>query len=310
MNRWVGLLAACAAVMPAGAAVAGCATFRASSLALQYDPLGAQANSDLVEPVSLQVQRQPGSPLPTAVAGQFVDRHGQIVFKLGGAGPAFTVRSNEGLFVIVGNTVTPLQPFRYFATGFPASPAKVTRPVSGLQFIIPAGQDVPAGTYQESIDIQFRCLTGPGDDVQRHADITTQTAVLPVTIIVPNKISANLAGGQTHGVIDFQDFAQLSHRASIQVRSTGPYNLLISSENSGKMLLEKPPAGASGPSTSIAYSLTYGGTAIALGAPTSFGRTGVIGQSVDLTVTAESVGQKRAGDYRDTLTVTLTPASI
>ena len=42
-----------------------------------------------------------------------------------------------------------------------------------------------------------------------------------------------------------------------------------------------------GPSTSIGYTLAYGNAAIALGAPATFSRTGVIGQSVDLTLEFE-----------------------
>ena len=311
MIKRMALLAACASLLSAGAAMAGCVTFTGGSINATYDPLSTQALNPLVEPITLSATRQNATPLATAVAAQFVAQNGQIIFNLGTKnGPIYTVHSNDGTFPIVGQAASPLRLLQYFTVGFPTSPASVTEPVAGLQLIIPQGQDIAAGTYQESLSIQYLCLTGTGDSVQQHADVTTQQAVVPVTIIVPDRISANLAGGQTHGVIDFGDFDRLARRVQIQVRSTGPYNLQITSQNGGKMLLQSSPQGADPTSTSIAYTLNYDGTAVSLGAPTQFDRTGVLGQFLDLVVTAEAVTQKRAGDYKDTLTVTFTPASI
>ncbi len=312
MIRRLAILAACSALVPAGAAMAGCVNFSGGSINLTYDPLRAQSTNDLVQPISLTVTRQSVSPLPTAVAAQFVAQHGQSPnFHLGSsAGPLYIVHSNDGLFPIVGQGAAPLQQLQYFVVAFPSSPTGVTESVAGLQLVIPAGQDLPAGVYQESLNIQYRCLSGSNDSVQNHADTTMQSSVVPVTITVPNKISANLAGGQTHGVIDFGDFDHLTHRAAIEVRSTGPYDLLITSQNNGKMLLGNAPKGASTASTSITYTLQYGGFPVTLGAPGVFQRTGAFGASLDLSVTAEAVDQKRAGDYSDTLTVTFTPASI
>lgn len=311
MIKRMAILAACGALLPTAAAMAGCVTFTGGSINATYDPLRQQSNNDLVEPISLSVQRQIASPEPTAVAAQFVAQHGQARFKLGTpSGPDYTVYSTSGAFVIVGQAAAPFQQMQYFGVNFPSSPATATESVGGLQLIIPAGQDVAAGVYQEDLNVQYRCLTGANDTVQQHADVTTQNSVVPVTITVPDKISANLAGGQQHGVIDFGDFERLAHRVQIQVRSTGPYNLLITSENSGKMLLGDAPKGADPASTSIAYSLTYGGSLVTLNTPALFDRTGVVGQYLDLVVTAEAVDQKRAGKYSDTLTVTFTPASI
>lgn len=306
------LLAFCSALVPAGAAVAGCVNFSGGSINVTYDPLRAQSTNDLVEPISLSVTRQTVSPLPTAVVAQFVAQHGHSPnFRLGSStGPLYIVHANDGLYPIVGQGAAPLQQLQYFVVAFPNSPTGVTVAVAGLQLVIAAGQDLPAGVYQESLNIQYRCLSGSNDSVQTHADATVQSSVVPVTITVPNKISANLAGGQSHGVIDFGDFDHLSHRVAVQVRSTGAYDLLITSQNNGKMLLDDAPKSADATSTSIAYTLQYGGFPISLGTPGLFQRTGALGADLDLVVTAEPVSQKRAGDYSDTLTVTFTPASI
>ncbi|HEY1750666.1 MAG TPA: hypothetical protein VGG29_05350 [Caulobacteraceae bacterium] len=305
------VLLACAALAPAGGAAAACVNFSGASISVTYDPLSGQSRSDLVQPISLTAARQTASPEPSAVVGQFVAQSGQSQFRLGGHdGPVYTVVTNDGTTVIVGQSAPPLQQLQYFAVGFPNSPTHVTETVGGLKLVVPGGQDVAAGTYQESLSVQYRCLAGGHDDVQTHGDAATQSAVLPVTITVPNKISANLAGGQSRGQIDFGDFDQLSHRVSIQVRSTGPYDLLISSDNNGKMLLDHAPKGADADSTSIGYKLSYGGAAVSLGSQGRFDRTGVAGDDLDLVVTADPVAKKRAGEYRDTLTVTFTPASI
>jgi spore coat protein U-like protein len=312
MIKKTAFLAVCAALIPAGAAMAGCVTFNGGSINATYDPLHGQAVNDLVEPISLSVTRQNGSPLPTAVAAQFVAQNGQRPnLTLGSAsGPVYIVHSNDGSFPIVGQGAAPFQQLQYVGVGFPTSPTNATVTVAGLQLIIPAGQDLAAGVYQESLNIQYRCLSGPNDTVQQHADVTTQSSVVPVTITVPDKISANLAGGQSHGLIDFGDFDHLSHRVAIQVRSTGPYNLLITSQNAGKMLLGDLPKGGSDASNSIAYTLLYDGFPVSLGTPGLYQRTGVFGAYLDLVVTAEPIDEKRAGQYSDTLTVTFTPASI
>ena len=309
MIRRIAILAVCSALVPAGAALAGCVSFTGGSINATYDPLHGQATTDLVETIPLSVTRQSAATLPTAVIAQFVAQNGQSVFNLGSSsGPEYTIKnSNDGNFPIVGQSALPFQQMQTFGAGFPTSPANATVSISGLQLVIRAGQDLPSGVYQEAINIQYRCLTGPNDT---NADVTLQGSVVPVTITVPNKISANLAGGQTHGLIDFQDFTDLSKRVAIQVRSTGPYDLLITSENGGKMLLANAPTAAAATSTSISYSLQYGGFPVALGTPGLFQRTGVLGADLDLVVTAEPVNQKRAGDYSDTLTVTFTPASI
>jgi spore coat protein U-like protein len=302
------VLAACITMLPAGAAVAGCATFTGGSITATYDPLGAQSVFGLAEPIPLFVQRNPtgSSPQPVAVAAQVIAQYGQQLnnFTLGSAsGPNYFVSAFDGTRPIVGEGGAPLQALQYFEVPFFGSQAQA---VPGLLLVIPPGQDIPYGTYQESLIIRYACLSA--NEPVQNAGAEMQTAVVSVTITVPEKISANLAGGGSYGDVDFGDFGQLSQRVQVQVRGTGPYHVAITSQNAGKMRMLAAPIGATPSTTSIAYSLSFGGRSVTLGSPSSFDRPGVFGQSEDLVVTADPVTQNRAGYYKDTLTVTFTPS--
>src|SRR5581483_10623285 len=109
--------------------------------------------------------------------------------------------------------------------------------IHGIQFLIDPGQGIPAGVYDESIDMQFRCNVGSTS----LADVSYQSAVLRVSVSVPSKLIANLAGGGTSGTIDFADFSNLTKSAMVNVYSTGPFSVSIASDNNGRMLLGDHP---------------------------------------------------------------------
>jgi hypothetical protein len=164
---------------------------------------------------------------------------------------------------------------------------------------VPPGQDVAAGVYSATLDVQFRCGQGHGV-----GDVRLQTGVLPVAITVPSVLSVNLAGGGEKGTIDFDQFEALTRSANVQVRSTGAFSLEIHAEHAGRMVLLGT---AGGKGREIPYSLAFNGGAIALDTHVSYPRTGVGGLSMPLAVTVGDISDERSGAYKDTLTLVFTP---
>ena len=105
------------------------------------------------------------------------------------------------------------------------------------------------------------------------------------------------------------DSATLSRALAISVRSTGPYAVTAQSEN-GSVLLREGAVGSDS-ADRISYAVTFGGRPLTLGTASSFTnpRAGLAGQQIPLNVTVDDVSTKRAGNYSDTLILTLAPVS-
>jgi spore coat protein U-like protein len=304
MKRLIASILAAPVVLAAGGAWAACASFTADPINVTYNPLGATGALGVVRPVSAMVSRVDGGSL-NEVVGQFMDQ-GQSagsVFILNG-GPTYDIVNAFGQLVVVHPSSTPLGPGHVF---FPSTLGfndhghpPTTAPVNALGFYLPPGQDVAAGVYSETLDVQYGCGDGRGGA----GPANLQTGVLPITVIVPSTLSVNLAGGIAHGAIDFGAFASLTKSANVQVRSTGPFSLVITAEHNGKMYLFGTSGGAG---QEIPYALSFNGNAVTLGDSTSYTRTGVGGLSMPLSVTAQDIGANRAGFYKDTLTLVFTP---
>ncbi|HEX3919745.1 MAG TPA: hypothetical protein VHW60_20595 [Caulobacteraceae bacterium] len=302
---WLRFFAAAAlGLIFAGPCQADCASFSASSINLVYDPLGGAATLGLFEGFPITVTRGVATGgVVTGVTGQFMDQ-GQTgaVFRLDG-GPTYDLTDQNNNEVIVHQSSSPLMVGHTFFADF-SSPADeahavAVHQISGLAISVPPGQDVAAGVYASTLDVQFECAVG-----DTAGDVRMQTGVLPVTITVPSVLSVNLAGGGLKGTIDFDQFEDLTKSANIQVRSTGPFILHISAEHAGKMVLLGTTGGAG---QEVPYTLNFNGAPTPLDSDIGYQRTGVGGLSMPLAVTVGDTSGDRAGDYKDTLTLVFTP---
>lgn len=302
---WLRFLAGAAlASIFAGPCQADCASFSASPINLTYDPLGGAATLGLFLSFPIRVTRGvSASGVVTGVTGQFMDQ-GQTgaVFRLDG-GPTYDITDQGNNEMIVHQSTSPLVTGHTFFADFSSradqARAVAVEQINNLAISVPPGQDVAAGVYAATLDVQFQCAVGA-----TLGDVRMQTGVLPVTITVPSVLSANLAGGGLKGTIDFGQFEDSTKSANIQVRSTGPFNLHISAEHAGKMVLLGTSGGTG---QEIPYTITFNGTPAPLDSDVAFGRTGVGGLSMPLAVTVGDTSGERAGVYKDTLTVVFTP---
>jgi hypothetical protein len=286
----------------ASPAAASCARFHAGDIYLTYDPLGTEAAGQIVRPITLSVSRpSSGDTSASTVTAQFVDFDSIQVTHVGSHGPVYSIYGDQQ--VLVDRTAPPLRQNQVFTHAMPSGKSGAGEQIHGLQLILDGGQDIAAGTYEERLEVQYRC-----DATPHGADVDIQPAVLRVRVEVPSKIIANLAGGSVSGTVDFADFSNLSRSTSVNVYSTGPYALRIDSANNGAMRI--PGSEANGPNSRIAYTLNFRGQAVQPGRRYQFQRSGIGGEASPLTVTAEPVQAKRSGVYHDTLTLTFTPLAL
>lgn len=299
--RYAGAVLVSLCLMPVSLAhAAPCARFTASDINVTYDPLGTQGVTQVVQPVSLGVSRDLTSSggTPESVTAQFVDGDSSSnTLRIGTSGPIYSIEASSP--VAVSRVTAPLDPAHSFTYAFAQSGTGLTETIHGIQFFIDPGQDIPAGVYSESLDVQYRCnVTGetPFTDLQ--------SAALRVSVSVPSKLTASLAGVSASGTLQFDDFSSLTQTAMVNVYSTGPFAFSAVSDN-GAMKLQGAPAGAT--NAEISYSLGFDGQAISSGDVIHHDRTGIGGAGLPLAVTAEPIKGKRAGVYHDTLTLTFTP---
>jgi spore coat protein U-like protein len=297
-------LSACVLALAAGEpamANSSCARFTASDIDVTYDPLGAQGTNQIVRPLSLRVARNSGSGSSTVIA-QFVDWDSNATLRIGSRGPIYTIEGNNT--VVTNRYNAALLPNQYFAHTFQSKKSDMYESVNGLQFFIDPGQDIPAGVYDETLNVQYRCLNGSLFD---HST-DWQSGVLHVSVNVPSKLVANLSGGSTSGTLDFGDFNDHVRGAMVNVNSTGPFTVSIDSDNYGHMVLDG--MAHPGHDARIDYGLSFNGFPTRLGSQMHFFRTGIGGAGFPLVVYTNDLLGKRAGTYRDTLTVTVTPTAF
>ena len=210
-------------------ATSSCARFAASDINVTYDPLGAQGVSQVVQPISLRAARNSGSGSSTVIA-QFVDWDSNTTLRIGSRGPIYTIEDDST--VVTNRYGAALLPNQYFSHTFQSNKSDAYEPVHGLQFFIDPGQDIPAGVYDETLDVQYRCPTGNPFDHSTE----WQSGVLHVSVNVPSKLVANLSGGSTSGTLDFGDFNDHARGAMVNVYSTGPFSINWTTTYLSKML--------------------------------------------------------------------------
>lgn len=299
-------LIASAALLTIGggvSAAAQCVIFDpAAAPDIRVDPLDASGSAQIMQPLNLTVRRSGTDSAPIKVLYQVVDEDSPIRPRVGTTGgPQIEWRSTDSSRNIGATRNETYALLRSGVVDFGAG--EMSKQIGLRIFVENLQDDLPSGVYREHYSLRFWCSdTGESSSYDIPGSIS-------VAIQVPNVLSANIAGGSNNGEIDFLDFSTLSRSLAISVRSTGGYEISVRSENSGVMRREGPAS--INPNEVIPYRVSFGGTRLPLGEQAGFYRTraGLVGQQIPLDVEVDDVGTKRAGVYRDTIVLTLAPAS-
>jgi len=268
----------------------------------RIDPLDTAGASQIVQPLNLTFRRVGVEGGPLHVIYQIVDEDSGVRQRVGTtAGPQVEWRSDE-----TGRNIgaSRNESYALLRSGEVMLDARETSEQASLRlFLTNLREDLAAGIYREQFTVRFWCSAN-GDALPYESP-----GIVSVTVQVPNVLSANIAGASTHGEIDFLDFSTLSRSLSVSVRSTGPYSVSARSLNGGVLLRE----GGSSAQTldRIPYSASFDGRPLPLDSGASFKseRAGLEGRQISLEVVAEDASSKRAGEYRDTLVLTLAPVA-
>lgn len=290
-----------AALLAAPAAAASCVTVEpVLTPAIQLDPLDASGASQLAQTLTLRFHRADPGAGALRVQYQIVDedtpvnpRAGatqgpQIAWHAQDTGREIGAARSEG-YPLLRSGVVQLGDDEHTAVG------------SVILRLVNLREDFPAGVYREQYTVRYWCGDDPMPFEARGA--------VAVTVVAPNVLSATLGGASAHGEIDFLDFATTRRQLAVSVRSTGSYRISARSQNGGVMV--RQGSGARDAADRIAYEVTFAGRRLALdgGAPIAMDRDGLAGRQHALEVAVEDVRDKRAGDYADTIFLTLEPAN-
>jgi len=166
-----------------------------------------------------------------------------------------------------------------------------------------ASTDYRNGNYVDSLKYSVQCFQGATSQ-----GTDTQIAGPTLSVTVPNLVSLITASPQT---LDFQSFTTLTQQLNVGLKSTGPIDVELTTENHRRMILAGAPSPA--PLNSyISYRITLNGRSVSTDPfiLTNAARVGVGGKSWPLLLTLPSQPSgKVAGSYSDTITLTVTPGS-
>jgi len=265
---------------------------------VRIDPLDTAGAAQIVQPVSLIFRRSGVGNGSIHVTYQILDEdtNGQRIGVT--AGPEVEWRSGTSARNIGASRNESFTLLR--SDELDIRPNKASEQVPVRLFVKNLREDLPAGVYREQFTLRFWC-----GESERALPVELP-GILAVTVQVPNVLSASVAGVSNQGKIDFLDFSTLARSLSVSVRSTGPYAVSARSVNGSALLREG--AASEGAADRISYSVAFGGQPVTLNtSPFQMGRAGLEGQQIPLEVKVEDVASKRAGQYSDTLILTLSP---
>lgn len=267
---------------------------------VRIDPLDAAGPGELVQPLVLTFRRAGADVAPVSIRYQIVDEDSSVQSRIGlNQGPVVAWHSEESTRDIAAfrsEAYTLLRSGRVvIGENDQAAQRTVLLRLTNLR------EDLSAGVYREQFTVRFWC--GEDDGAMPY----DAQGVIAVAAVVPNVLSANIAGASVHGEIDFMNFDILSRSLQVSVRSTGPYRVTARSLNGGALLRER--VGVADEADRIRYAALFDGQALDLdrGVSQAMPRAGLAGRQIPLDVTVEEVSGKRAGAYADTLLLTLAP---
>jgi spore coat protein U-like protein len=166
------------------------------------------------------------------------------------------------------------------------------------------GRDLNNGLYGTSLSYSVACYDGASS--YNGSDSAVTGPALSLTI--PNLVSLTTASPQT---LDFENFTTLTQQLNVGLKSTGPINIDLRTENGRKMVRTGSTTPAP-PNSYIPYAIKLNGRNVSSdpyilnNAP----RAGVAGSQwpLQLSLPSQPSG-KVAGNYSDTITLTLTPGT-
>ena len=167
---------------------------------------------------------------------------------------------------------------------------------------IPAGQVLHPGDYVYAFETQLRA-TQDARPPESAEQLPPRTLRLSVT--VPAHLSINIAGAGVRKTIDFGELTEGERKqVRIETRSNQRFQLDVLSLNGGVMAMA-PPYQAS----VVPYAMVLNGKALKLPDTVGpFAGTGLAGNQFDIEFMIGDVLNKRAGLYRDEVTIEIKPA--
>lgn len=170
---------------------------------------------------------------------------------------------------------------------------------------IERGQAAAPGAFSDTLDLAlYACANGAVTGARLDA------GALTIRYAVPQSMSVNLKGGDPRTTLSFEPFTEGAQRQTlIEARSNMGYRFKVSSENNGAMALT--PA-VPGQSWTAPYRASFAGKELDLRQPAAVVGLPATHPRADatyaLTVTIGDVSKKRAGKYRDTITIEIDAA--
>jgi len=171
---------------------------------------------------------------------------------------------------------------------------------------VPAGLIAPAGAYNDILTLRLFRNTG-GGAIAMGSDRTAAAAAT-----VEARAQVNIAGASSSSSpfgVDRIDFNTLTNgetrQAIVQVRATSPVKITVGSQNHGK-LKHQILAGDPG----VLYSMKLDGTLLNLSGIAELLRAPPVsldGASYPMLLQVGDVGGRPAGDYKDLLTISVSP---
>jgi len=178
--------------------------------------------------------------------------------------------------------------------------------VSSLEYyvFIPRAQVVSPGYYTDRVTISIFSIDDSGEI---HA-IPADTQILEVECEVSSSLSINLAGGGLTTSVDFGELADGKERVVIlQARANRNYRLEFKSKCQGNLLLNPSIPGQD---WSIGYGVYVDGIKADMEQPLAIAEyqaTSKGEESHKILFRISNAEKKRAGIYRDTITIDITP---
>jgi spore coat protein U-like protein len=168
-------------------------------------------------------------------------------------------------------------------------------------------KDIREGMYTSRVRVFLYNLGGKTPEYLDDSEFTLTTQIPSSMLIGYNSLSA----GTDRVIMDFGDLTSNEQQtATIMVRANRDFSMRLTSQNGGILRLKEGGGAAPAGADTIPYTLLLNGQKATLSSGQitviNNGRaTGANGRAYPLSVTIGEVTQKLAGEYQDTLTLTV-----
>lgn len=221
----------------------------------------------------------------------------------------FTQRLNNALkFEVIEHGLNVLSPDEMFDRSIAYDFRGQKTATIEFDLIVPRGQKV--GTGALDLDLVYRLVNAACENEACRMMPREERIPVPLSLQVKSIARIALSGGRRAGSIDFGALTTNETRQiGVEVTATTPFKVQFDSENDGVMLLDGGSRARE--EETIPYALKLNGQEVSESAPyLDSAQTGTGGQmlSTMLDVTILDADSKRAGDYRDVLTITIEPS--